>query len=140
MEIEIPCNIPVTITYTATVNAPPAEKVSFSNVVYWERYTPSNGTKVEEGDYSYSAGGTVSGETNMKLIISKVDQNNTSVLLSGATFQVVNCKRDENGDIKEVEDENRKKVWTGTTGADGKVTLEEVSGTIIGWILIRFIK
>ena len=122
LEIEIPCNIPVTITYTATVNAPPAEKVSFSNVVYWERYTPSNGTKVEEGDYSYSAGGTVSGETNMKLIISKVDQNNTSVLLSGATFQVVNCKRDENGDIKEVEDENRKKVWTGTTGADGKVT------------------
>lgn len=122
LEIEIPCNIPVTITYTATVNAPPDEKVSFSNVVYWERYTPSNGTKVEEGDYSYSAGGTVSGETNMKLIISKVDQNNTSVLLSGATFQVVNCKRDENGDIKEVEDENRKKVWTGTTGADGKVT------------------
>lgn len=118
LEIEIPCNIPVTITYTATVNAPPDEKVSFSNVVYWERYTPSNGTKVEEGDYSYSAGGTVSGETNMKLIISKVDQNNTSVLLSGATFQVVNCKRDANGDIKEVEDENR----TGTTGADGKVT------------------
>lgn len=122
LEIEIPCNIPVTITYTATVNAPPDEKVSFSNVVYWERYTPSNGTKVEEGDYSYSAGGTVSGETNMKLIISKVDQNNTSVLLSGATFQVVNCKRGANGDIKEVEDENRKKVWTGTTGADGKVT------------------
>ena len=121
LEIEIPCNIPVTITYTATVNAPPDEKVSFSNVVYWERYTPSNGTKVEEGDYSYSAGGTVSGETNMKLIISKVDQNNTSVLLSGATFQVVNCERDANGDIKEVEDENPK-VRTGTTGADGKVT------------------
>ena len=123
LEIEIPCNIPVTITYTATVNAPPDEKVSFSNVVYWERYTPSDGTKVEEGEYSYSAGGTVSGVTNMKLIISKVDQNNTSVLLSGATFQVVNCERDANGDIKEVEveDENRK-VRTGTTGADGKVT------------------
>lgn len=128
LEIEIPCNIPVTITYTATVNAPPDEKVSFSNVVYWERYTPSNGTKVEEGDYSYSAGGTVSGETSMNLIISKVDQNNTSVSLSGATFQVVNCKRDANGDIKEeVEDENRK-VWTGTTGVDGKVTF----GTSVG--------
>ena len=123
LEIEIPYNIPVTITYTATVNAPPDEKVSFSNVAYWERYMPADGTKVEEKDYTYSAGGTVSGETNMKLIISKVDQNNTSVLLSGATFQVVNCERDANGDIKEVEveDENRK-VRTGTTGADGKVT------------------
>lgn len=123
LEIEIPCDVPVTITYTATVNAPPDEKVSFSNVVYWERYTPSNGTKVEEGEYSYSAGGTVSGETNMKLIISKVDQNNTSVLLPGAKFQVVNCVRDASGNITEVEDgSGNRKVWTGTTETDGKVT------------------
>lgn len=127
LEIEIPYNIPVTITYTATVNAPPDEKVSFSNVAYWERYMPADGTKVEEKDYTYSAGGTVSGATNMKLIISKVDQNNTSVSLSGATFQVVNCVRDANGDIKEVEDDNRKE-WTGTTEADGKVTFGEGVG------------
>lgn len=121
LEIEIPCDVPVTITYTATVNAPPDEKVSFSNVVYWERYTQSSGTKVEEGEYSYSAGGTVSGETSMNLIISKVDQNNTSVSLSGATFQVVNCIRDASGNITEVEDGSRK-VWNGTTGSNGKVT------------------
>lgn len=127
LEIEIPCNIPVTITYTATVNTPPGEKVYFSNVVYWERYTPSNGTKVERGDYSYSAGGTVSGATSMNLIISKMDQNNTSVSLSRAKFQVVNCIRETDGNIKEVEDENRK-VWTGTTGDDGKVTF----GTSVG--------
>lgn len=128
LEIEIPYNIPVTITYTATVNAPPDEKVSFSNVAYWERYMPADGTKVEEKDYTYSAGGTVSGATNMKLIISKVDQNNTSVSLPGATFQVVNCIRDANGDIKEVEDANRKEVWTGTTEAGGKVTFGEGVG------------
>lgn len=123
LEIEIPCNVPVTITYTATVNAPPDEKVSFSNVVYWERYTPLSGTKVEEGEYSYSAGGTVSGETSMNLIISKVDQNNTSVSLSGAKFQVVNCVRDASGNITEVKDgSGNRKVWTGTTEADGKVT------------------
>lgn len=127
LEIEIPCNVPVTITYTATVNAPPDEKVSFSNVVYWERYKPSSGTKVEEGEYSYSAGGTVSGETSMNLIISKVDQNNTSVSLSGATFQVVNCIRDASGNITEVEDGSRK-VWNGTTDNDGKVTF----GTSVG--------
>lgn len=128
LEIEIPYNIPVTITYTATVNAPPDEKVSFSNVAYWERYMPADGTKVEEKDYTYSAGGTVSGATNMKLIISKVDQNNTSVSLPGATFQVVNCIRDANGDIKEVEDANRKEVWTGTTEVGGKVTFGEGVG------------
>lgn len=127
LEIEIPYNIPVTITYTATVNAPPDEKVSFSNVAYWERYMPADGTKVEEKDYTYSAGGTVSGASSMNLIISKVDQNNTSVSLPGATFQVVNCIRDANGDIKEVEDANRK-VWTGTTEAGGKVTFGEGVG------------
>lgn len=121
LEIEIPYNIPVTITYTATVNAPPDEKVSFSNVAYWERYMPADGTKVEEKDYTYSAGGTVSGASSMNLIISKVDQNDTSKALEGATFTVVKCTRSTTGEIKEVEDADSKK-WSGTTGANGKVT------------------
>ena len=121
LEIEIPYNIPVTITYTATVNAPPDEKVSFSNVAYWERYMPADGTKVEEKDYTYSAGGTVSGASSMNLIISKVDQNDTSKALEGATFTVVKCTRSTTGEIKEVEGADSKK-WSGTTGADGKVT------------------
>ena len=121
LEIEIPYNIPVTITYTATVNAPPDEKVSFSNVAYWERYMPADGTKVEEKDYTYSAGGTVSGASSMNLIISKVDQNDTSKALKGATFTVVKCTRSTTGEIKDVEGADSKK-WSGTTGADGKVT------------------
>ena len=121
LEIEIPYNIPVTITYTATVNAPPDEKVSFSNVAYWERYMPADGTKVEEKDYTYSAGGTVSGASSMNLIISKVDQNDTSKALEGATFTVVKCTRSTAGKIKEVESADSKK-WSGTTEADGKVT------------------
>lgn len=121
LEIEIPYNIPVTITYTATVNAPPDEKVSFSNVAYWERYMPADGTKVEEKDYTYSAGGTVSGASSMNLVISKVDQNDTSKALEGAIFTVVKCTRSIAGEIKEVEGADSKK-WSGTTGADGKVT------------------
>lgn len=121
LEIEIPYNIPVTITYTATVNAPPDEKVYFSNVAYWERYMPADGTKVEEKDYTYSAGGTVSGASSMNLIISKVDQNDTSKALKGATFTVVKCTRSTTGEIKDVEGADSKK-WSGTTGADGKVT------------------
>ena len=121
LEIEIPYNIPVTITYTATVNAPPDEKVSFSNVAYWERYMPADGTKVEEKDYTYSAGGTVSGASSMNLVISKVDQNDTSKALERAIFTVVKCTRSIAGEIKEVEGADSKK-WSGTTGADGKVT------------------
>lgn len=125
LEIEIPYNIPVTITYTATVNAPPDEKVSFSNVAYWERYMPADGTKVEEKDYTYSAGGTVSGASSMNLVISKVDQNDTSKALEGAIFTVVKCTRSIAGEIKEVEGADSKK-WSGTTGADGKVTFGSV--------------
>ncbi len=135
LEIEIPYNIPVTITYTATVNAPPDEKVSFSNVAYWERYMPADGTKVEEKDYTYSAGGTVSGASSMNLIISKVDQNNTSKALEGATFTVVKCTRSTAGEIKEVESADSKK-WSGTTGADGKVTFG--SGKLVSDPLMEF--
>ena len=135
LEIEIPYNIPVTITYTATVNAPPDEKVSFSNVAYWERYMPADGTKVEEKDYTYSAGGTVSGASSMNLIISKVDQNDTSKALEGATFTVVKCTRSTAGEIKEVESADSKK-WSGTTGADGKVTFG--SGKLVSDPLMEF--
>lgn len=135
LEIEIPYNIPVTITYTATVNAPPDEKVSFSNVAYWERYMPADGTKVEEKDYTYSAGGTVSGASSMNLIISKVDQNDTSKALEGAIFTVVKCTRSTAGEIKEVESADGKK-WSGTTGADGKVTFG--SGKLVSDPLMEF--
>lgn len=48
LEIEIPNDKSITITYEATVNAPPGQKVDFSNEAYWEGYTPSTGVKVEK--------------------------------------------------------------------------------------------
>ena len=48
LEIEIPNDKAITITYEATVNAPPGQKVDFSNEAYWEGYTPSTGVKVEK--------------------------------------------------------------------------------------------
>lgn len=118
LKIVIPRNVPVKITYDATVDAPPGQKVSFSNEAYWENYSSTGGTKVEEGNYSYAAGGTVSAGDNITLKIIKKDQNNLSSLLSGAEFEIIECKRELNGTIT---DESGKK-WTGTTEVNGVIS------------------
>ena len=124
LKIVIPRNVPVTITYTATVNAPPGQTVGFSNEAYWEKYSPSGGTKVEEGNYSYAAGGTVMTGNNIKLKIIKKDQNNLSATLQGAEFKMVSCKV-KNGQIKV--DPATAKVWTGTTNDKGEILFGEGS-------------
>ena len=122
LKIVIPRNIPVTITYTAAVNAPPRQAVSFSNEAYWEKYSPSGGTKVEEENYSYAAGGTVSAGDNITLKIIKKDQNNLSAPLPGAEFKMVPCTV-ENGQI--IDDTT--KAWTGTTDPKGEILFGEGS-------------
>lgn len=133
LEIKIPHNVPVKITYTATINAPPGQNVDFSNVVYWEKYSPSSGTNVEQKNYSYTAGGTVSSGSTIKLQIIKKDQNNLSVSLAGAEFKVVNCTRDSTtGAISEVTGAERKE-WDGTT--DGNGTLIFGIGKSVNYVM-----
>ena len=122
LKIVIPRDVPVTITYTAAVNAPPGQIVSFSNEAYWEKYSPSSGTKVEEGNYSYAAGGTVTTGNNIKLKIVKKDQNNLLAILPGAEFKMVPCTV-ENDQIKD----NTAKEWTGTTDSKGEILFGEGS-------------
>ena len=126
LEIEIPYDQPVTITYKAMINAPPGTTVNFTNTVYWETYTPSTGTTTGQDSYSYVAGGTVSASSNIKLKITKNDQNDLATNLSGAEFQVVECVRNAEGEITEL---SGSKTWTGTTGADGTVTFGTGSGS-----------
>lgn len=122
LTIEIPYNVPVTITYTAKVNAPPGQSVDFSNQAYWENYTPSSGTSVKQENYSYNAGGSVVSGNNIKLKIIKRDQNDLSHALQGAVFELKKCKRNEEGMI--IEDNN--KSWVnGTTAEDGKIIFGE---------------
>lgn len=122
LTIEIPCDVPVTITYTAQVNAPPGQSVNFSNQAYWETYTPSSGTSVKQENYSYNAGGSVVSGNNIKLKIIKRDQNDLSHALQGAVFELKKCKRNEEGMI--IEDNN--KSWVnGTTAEDGKIIFGE---------------
>ena len=117
LELEIPNNQAITITYDATVNAPPGQNIDFSNEAYWEGYTPSTGVKVEKKDYYYTAGGTVSSGNNIKLNILKKDQNDLSVPLAGAKFTMVECERLSDGTIKE----NNTITWSGTTDEKGNL-------------------
>lgn len=126
LEIEIPNNKAITITYEATVNAPPGQKVDFSNEAYWEGYKPSTGVKVEQKGYSYSAGGTVSSGNNIKLNILKKDQNNLSTSLSGAEFTMVECKRLDDGTINPI---NNTFNWSGTTDVNGTLSFGSGSAT-----------
>lgn len=119
LEIEVPHDVPVTITYVAVINAPPGQSVSFSNEAYWEGYSPTGGTKVEESNYTYSAGGTVTSGTSVHLKIVKNDQNDLSSKLPGAEFEVVECRRNSDGTITEVTGGSK---WTGATGSDGTLT------------------
>lgn len=115
LELEIPNDKAITITYDATVNAPPGQKIDFSNEAYWEGYMPSTGVKVEKEGYFYTAGGTVSSGNNIKLNILKKDQNDLSIPLDGAEFTMVECERLSDGKIKE----NNTITWSGTTNEEG---------------------
>ena len=124
LKIVIPRNVPVTITYTAAVNAPPGQAVSFSNEAYWENYSSAGGDSVEENNYSYAAGGTVSAGKNMKLKIIKKDENNLSSSLPGAVFKMVPCNVVDG----QITDDNTKE-WTGTTDSNGEILFGEGSGS-----------
>lgn len=126
LEIEIPNDKAITITYEATVNAPPGQKVDFSNEAYWEGYKPSMGVKVEKKEYSYSAGGTVSSGNNIKLNILKEDQYDVSTSLSGAEFTMVECKRLDDGTIKQKDETFN---WSGTTDNNGNLSFGSGSAT-----------
>ena len=118
LTIAIPCDVPVTITYTASVNAPPGQSVSFSNEAYWETYTPSSGTSVKQDNYSYNAGGTVGSGNNITLKIIKKDQYNLSLGLEGAVFRLEKCTRNDNGTITEDTGKN----WSNrTTNSKGEI-------------------
>lgn len=115
LEIEIPDNKPITLTYTATVNVPPETAVSFSNEAYWENYSYTSGETVKEEGYKYNAGGSVSSGTNIKLKIIKNDMNHATQFLQGAKFKMTECTRNDDGSFKEVETF----TWTGSTDEKG---------------------
>ena len=114
LEITIPNNVPIKITYTVTVNAKPDEPVEVSNTAYWKGYSKESGKTV--GDtYSYKVGGGIEGLSKVNFELTKQDQNNLSTFLQGAEFDIEKCEL--NGNVI-----TPTKIATVTTDANGLIT------------------
>lgn len=101
IEIVIPDETPVEITYSVTVNIAPNKTVPLQNSVYWKSYSAKGGTtnKIEQFSYQLSAGGSSGTTSHPHLTIRKIDQDNTSNKLNGVEFEVSECEM-KNGQIQ----------------------------------------
>ena len=124
LKIVLPDNLPLTVTYEATVNAAPGQTISISNNAHWEGYTTPSGGRVEVKEFHYSTGGTAGADTSPSVTVKKLDQYNTSQTLSGATFTLVEGTY---ADGTFTATENGLSL-TGTTGKDGTLTFGKESG------------
>lgn len=114
LEIKIPNNIPIKITYTATVNAKPGDSVNIANTVYWKGYSEKGGGTVQQS-YSYNVSGTIGASSVVNFKLTKQDENDMDKVLSGATFKIEKCTFDEYGKMTTSE------ISTPTTGNDGTI-------------------
>ena len=129
LKIVLPDNLPLTVTYEATVNAAPGQTISISNKAHWEGYTTPSGGSVEVKEFSYSTGGTVGADTSPSVTVKKLDQYNTSQTLSGATFTLVEGTYAD-GTFTPTTDGLS---LTGTTGADGTLTFGKTSAQTMSY-------
>lgn len=114
LEITIPNNVPIKITYTVTVNAKPEEPVEVSNTAYWKGYSKDSG-KIVESNYSYKVGGVIEALSEVNFKLTKQDQNNLNTVLKGAVFDIEKCELNGN-------DITTSKIATVTTNDSGIIT------------------
>lgn len=88
LEIEIPDETPVKITYSTMVNVQPNTPVDVNNNVYWKSYKEGIIRNNINFTYRIDAGGSGSVSANPELKIQKYDSDNTSKNLSDVKFTV----------------------------------------------------
>ena len=114
LEITVPNNVPIKITYTVTVNAKPEVSVKVSNTAYWKGYSKDSG-KIVESDYLYKVGGSIEALSKVNFKLTKQDQNKLNTVLKGAVFDIEKCELNGN-------DITTSKIATVTTDASGIIT------------------
>ena len=113
LEITVPNNVPIKITYTVTVNAKPGDSVKVSNTAYWKGYSKDSGKKVGYY-YSYTVGGGIEAFSKVNFKLTKQDEYNLNKVLQGVEFNIEKCELNENGITTS-------KIVSVTTGVDGTI-------------------
>lgn len=93
LEISIPNEKKIIITYTVTVNIPPDTSSIVSNKVYWKSYRSDGGKNdvIPDFKYNLNAGGSTTSTENPELSIKKLDQDNANPM-SDVTFDIYECE------------------------------------------------
>lgn len=93
LEISIPNEKKIIITYTVTVNIPPDITSTVSNKVYWKSYGSDGGKNdvIPDFKYNLNAGGSTTSTENPELSIKKIDQDNANPM-SGVAFDIYECQ------------------------------------------------
>lgn len=115
LEIKIPNNIPIKITYTATVNAKPGDSVNIANTAYWKGYSENGGETVQER-CSYNVSGTIGASSVVNFKLTKQDENDMDKVLNDATFKIEKCTFDADGKMTTSD------ISTVTTDENGTIT------------------
>ena len=115
MSLTIPDNKKLTITYEATLNAAPDTDITVNNKAYWFGHSTTV-AMIENTTVRYHVEAFAGTTTSPAVKVKKVDKENTSKALSGATFM-----------IQEVQYDELKKAWEAPQ--DAKIYKEETDDT-----------
>ncbi|MCI6008701.1 MAG: hypothetical protein MRZ48_01010 [Anaerostipes hadrus] len=115
MSLTIPDSKKLVITYEAILSAPPDTDIKVSNKAYWFGHSTNIAT-IDNTTIRYHVEATAGTTTSPMVKVKKVDKEDTSKVLSGATFMV---QEDEYNELT--------KTWEPVTGA--KIHTEDTDDT-----------
>lgn len=118
LTLTIPDDQPLVITYEASINAAPGDKITIENNAHWIGYETIPGGSVKNENFSYAAGATVGADTYPTITVTKLDQYNNQLYLKNAKFQLTEMQLDKEGNLLETADGLS---LTGTTDENGQL-------------------
>lgn len=126
ISLTVPDGKKLIITYSAIVQAPPNTPISISNTVSWYGYEPTPGSDVTDGDFSYSAGGSVLPTATPEIKVTKLSASDINQKLEGAQFSLTQVQyNEESGTFTEVADGIH---WSAVTDGNGELLFKEEGG------------
>ena len=116
MTLTIPDNQKFTITYNATLNAPPDTPIAVNNTAYWYGHSKTV-AKIDNASVSYHVESTATTKNSPVLKVEKLDKDNTTKTLAHAVFIVQKATYDTEN--KQWTADPAGETYTAESGEDG---------------------